>query len=300
MKIASGRVPGYTFCVATRVLTERSFYILPKSIVALIDTAAKSNRSLRFLILDDAVASGRTLETLMRALLRESRTASASTNLPNRQSTRPCLRNTRSAATARGTWWTSVRHVSLQGDGEWVPSRGDPRLTFQFERWIQLEIPAFEHDACPLCTEWNDLQTIVDTGRLPKDHTVVRKLQQRIEAITPTSTETPRFVNAYQPALLPEPISVGTIPASIFCRTCTMGVLQFAVPWISSKLANCRVHKCPRAAVSNAPLDSGPRSDATRSTASAQYLLEECGRILLRSWRRARHAVGQPRMASSI
>ena len=86
------------------------------------------------MILDDAIATGRTLETILRAIFlaaRRSINKYALDRSPIELIHYYTILDRQGRS--RGTFWTSIRKMALYGDGEWSPSKGDPSFDFYFE-----------------------------------------------------------------------------------------------------------------------------------------------------------------------
>ena len=299
IKLLSGRSIRYTFCVSTRVLAERSFYMLPNTVAVQLDEAGKRKKrrgaGLRVLLLDDAVASGRTFETLLRALIRGTRSVVTKYDLKESP-----LEHVHAYAVldrqgrASGTWWTGVREVALQGDGEWNAPHGDPTFTFRYGRWIDFDMPVYEADGCPLCHEVNDLRELKKGAGLPDDHSLMQRIADRIRAIKPKSTETPGFVQPTKTEL-PHAIQVGrfrnvqSVELALweFYNLLHRGFPAASLIELIKEVYLSATTNDNTQDAENVGGDDAPEAEKTVEEVHIQYgLVEEFVRIVLRSWSR--------------
>jgi hypothetical protein len=210
----------HTFCVSTKTLTERPFYLLPVRVKAAIRTAAdrilSGGEGIRFLILDDAVASGRTLETLVRAIVLESR------EIVNEKRLKKCPVEMVSAFSildrqglAKGTIIRGIDKISIAQPSYSHEKRDPWSFDFSYDRWLALDMPVAEGEACELCIERRYLAQFIETSQLPNDHSVLVVLRERINELRVNSTESPAFMNQKQ-VKLPIAIKIGRVEATTF------------------------------------------------------------------------------------
>ena len=230
LKISAGLDIDYSLCLSTRVLTEQSFYVLPNKVKNLIKNSNDSGPGLRLLIIDDAVASGRTLETILRSLIVESR----KTNLENSPIDYVHVYSILDRqGRARGTQLTGIKTLNMHGDGEApISNANDYNFDFNFERWIDIDMPVDDKETCVLCSELNDLTAIIkNLKNVHPENSLIEILKWRINKISPLFLDTPLFED-YLPKRLPWVVEIGQISAT----TVEMALWEFY---------NLRYRGCP-------------------------------------------------------
>lgn len=208
LKLLASMDIDYTFCLAAKVLTEQSFYVLPNKLKELIETYSSSKTGLRLLIIDDAVASGRTLETMLRAIVLNSRKHSNGGKSPIDYVHAYSILDRQGRA--RGTQLTGINKFKLYGDGEWIPPKnGCYEFEFNYERWVDVDMPVKKKETCPFCLEIDDLLSLTEKlSSLPKEHSILSLFNNRIEKIKPHLLDSPIFVETKE-RKLPWPVKIG-------------------------------------------------------------------------------------------
>jgi len=210
----------YSFCVSTKTLTDRPFYLLPMKVKKAIRTAAeiisKGGEGIRLLILDDAVASGRTLETLIRAIVLECREVVTEKKLAkcpvemvhvfsiiDRQ------------GLAKGTLIRGIDKISIMQPSDARRKKDTWSFEFSYDRWLALDMPVAEAETCEICNERSHLTHFLETSQLPHNHGAMIALRKRIDDLKVNSTESPAFMNQQQ-HILPIAIKIGRVNATTF------------------------------------------------------------------------------------
>ena len=207
-RVWDGRSLDVTYCVASQVLTGRRFYHLPERIVGMIREAAvrrpvkDAKPPLRILIVDDAIASGRSLETLVRAISRACRDA---VDQPPSKVQPYCPVEAIVAyavldrqGRARRGLFQSLRELGIAREPADQGSAGERRIVFGFRRWVELELPVTDRRSCDQCAEYAQLRAFLTGVRRPADVFVARELKLRQEQLQPLSTDSPSFVELSQ------------------------------------------------------------------------------------------------------
>lgn len=211
LKISANMEVDHTFCLSTRVLTDKDFYVLPNKLKNLIEAYSNQKVGLRLLIIDDAVASGRTMETILRSIVINARKhAKLKSPIDYIHSYAILDRQGR----ARGTLLTGSSKYQLHGDGEWVPpQQGHYEFDFKYERWIDVDMPVDEKATCSLCAERSDLFALTKMlSNLPSDHSILQEIKRRIKNIEPFFLDSPKFEEAKE-RKLPWPVEIGSFKA---------------------------------------------------------------------------------------
>lgn len=208
----------FTYCLSTKVLASRPFYVLPKPIKHSIkeNSAQLSNfpeKQLNILILDDAVATGRTIETILRALILFGRRCMNDLSLsisPYKHIHTYAILDRQGRA--KSTLLSGIGSISLFEDSPGLGDIKEAQFTFKYDRWLDVEMPVTESGACDLCEEISDLKSMVSSALIPSDHSAANEISLRIDQIRPKSTEIPSFYS-YEEKKLPVPVTIGRIGA---------------------------------------------------------------------------------------
>ncbi len=195
-------------CIPLRELADRPYYTLPKPAARMIAERASQMTGqdgekvggLNILILDDAVASGRTLDTIVRALSRESSDLMERNGLsrsPVSALTVYAVIDRRSLA--RQTLQNEIARLRLIGEqrAAYPPPHTQPLagdIDFSLSTWLRMDMPVEESGSCYLCDERDSISAMLAACRLPLEHPIRAELQSRQAALDPQSTETPRFL----------------------------------------------------------------------------------------------------------
>ncbi len=303
IKITQGRQLRHTFCISTKTLTDRPFYVLPRpvrdQIMNCADNIKRGDRKdgLHLLILDDAVASGRTLETLIRALLRACRDGYGVCGRSPVDYVHVHVIIDRQGR-ARSTTWAGFRRISLLGDREQHGGEGvEPGFDFLFTNWLDLDLPVTERDSCTLCDERSALKSIMDDAGLPEDHEVLDELKLRRHEIRLQATETSQFKEQRE-RRLPTPIAIGRFESAqsvelvlwefsqLLSRGCPLSILVA----IYGKIREAYADK--ETTVSRQlKLQPGTGEDSEyvlnrEHLSNLEYVLKEMARELFRRWQR--------------
>jgi adenine/guanine phosphoribosyltransferase-like PRPP-binding protein len=210
----------YTFCVSTKTLTERPFYLLPTRIKNAISSAAemisRGGDGIRFLILDDAVSSGRTLETIIRAIVLECREVAGEKNLTKCPVEMVYVFSILDRqGIAKGTLIQGIDKISIRLPSENSRKNDAWSFEFSYDRWLALDMPVTEAETCEVCNERRYLTHFIETDQLPDNHSAILVLRKRIEELKANSTESPAFIHQQQQKL-PTVIKIGRVDASTF------------------------------------------------------------------------------------
>lgn len=215
LKVTCGRHVGHSYLIATKAFPQRGFYVLTKHLQRLIEDRAKAiekgeeKQGLRLLILDEVIASGRSLETILRAIIRAARKAYIEYSIkvsPIYSLSFYSIMDRRGRAS--GTIWTGIRKISLVGDdyieklseakklSEDELRDNEPFFYLNYDRWIVLDLPVQEKDSCSLCSEISGLQEIRHSLRETANEYLVKEIETRINEITPRPINVPSFVKS--------------------------------------------------------------------------------------------------------
>jgi hypoxanthine-guanine phosphoribosyltransferase len=175
-KLFLRRSLNYYYCISTKALSEKPFYILPYELEYQLQTASDEYN---ILIIDDAVVTGRTQETIIRAVLRAT---SHNKNLKINQIKVYSVLSR--LGRARNTFWSSINELK----------HNEQNIKFSFLSWITMEIPAFDKENCPLCKERNQLISLKQTIESHSTDVLLQEIDDRIFQLTPYSTESPTFI----------------------------------------------------------------------------------------------------------
>ena len=181
-------------CIPLLELADRPYYSLPGPAAKMMAERAslmagpqgERVSGLNILILDDAVASGRTLDTIIRALLRKARRLMDEEGLSRSlvsQIVAYAVIDRRSLA--RQTFLNSISQLRMINE---------PFSEFSLHTWLHMDMPVEETGSCYLCDEREAISAMSEACRLPREHPIRRELQRRQDALEPVSTETPGFV----------------------------------------------------------------------------------------------------------
>lgn len=185
----------YYYCVSTKVLTENSFYILPK----LLEKKLKYGKeNYNILILDDTIATGRTQETLLRAILRSS--GKNETNIINSIHIYTIINR---LGLAKNTLWESISSLSYLSS---------QNVEFNLYTWLSLDIPVYNEQSCPYCIERREYTYILNSLKNLNTSSLYEEFERQINRLIPHSTESPYFVEFLQKKL-PLSISLGGMEA---------------------------------------------------------------------------------------
>jgi len=197
----------YYYCISTKALSEKPFYILPQE---LEDQLKNESKEFNILIVDDAVATGRTQETIIRALIL------ASKNNINAKINHLKIYSVISRlGRAKDTFWSCINELTLS------PNR---TTQFSFQKWITLDMPVFEKEDCPLCKEINQLNSLRQSIEFQHAERLIDEIDNRIEQLTPHSTESPTFIKPPSPeSTFKEPVNIGNEEA----KTLEFALWQF-------------------------------------------------------------------------
>lgn len=169
----------YYYCISTKALTDKPFYILPKELDMKLEKGAVSYN---ILILDDAIATGRTQETILRALFL------ASNKNPGQVIENLSIYTViNRLGRARNTFWKTIKELNYSNKG-----KSKQHINFDFNYWILFDMKVYQSDNCPLCKEKNNL--IFLNQHFDNETKVSREIVKMIENIVAHSTESPAFI----------------------------------------------------------------------------------------------------------
>jgi hypothetical protein len=214
-----------TYTVEARALASSSFYIPPEQLKTLVKEKAQqifdyqNNPSgnapdpLKLLIIDDAIYSGRTIETILRALIREIR------KQYNNDQNQPLLHSLIERVDyfaiidrkgrAKGTHWKGIRQIYLYGKKDEKKNilSDDPYFDFEFHHWIAIDMPTESKSGCTYCNERRWLNHILHVEK--NDIKFIQKdIKDRIRDIKPYGVESPEFIHDYQSLKFKKPIEI--------------------------------------------------------------------------------------------
>ena len=196
LRLSHDRAIPSTFWISTRDITDRPFYLLPRDLKDIIANAAEQRdhgRGLNFLILDDALASGRTLQTILRALVIAARSAEGKFQKGNPISRLSVYSILDRQGQAQRTLVGGIRSINLTGDGQWHEPDLEGEILFGIKSWISLELPARDEWESESFQERILLRNAPGMIGLPEDHPLAFELDRRIQQIRPESTESSTF-----------------------------------------------------------------------------------------------------------
>ena len=209
IKMHIGINVNYYYCISAKGLSSSPFYLLPRKVE---NDLRKSNIQYRILILDDAVATGRTQETLIRALVRNSKMNKIRNNLENISIYTVINRMSR----AKSTFYNTIDYLSIQNKS----------VKFSFDSWLSLDLPVSDKDNCPLCKDREKFTYIGKNYENFNRLSVVNEINSIIQSLIPHSTESPTFINSERRNIYPDsrPIHVGGLDIA----SVELGVWQFS------------------------------------------------------------------------
>lgn len=259
------------YCVSTRSITERPFYLIPKRAKDIISasTSVQSGRNLNILILDDAIASGRSLFTLLRAIVLAARTNEAQktdSNVPRVLYFSILDRQ----GQAQRTTISGMRALGLTGDrGLESEDFEHQQIEVQMKSWLDLEIPARgEHD-CSACRENRLLERAKRELTLPRGHPIFNEIELRQMEVRPRSTEGRLFFEQ-QVSPLSKEVKVLDLPA----QSVELGLWLFT----GYQRQGYPFHKLLEVYVKlHSELDHNDSNDLR--------FLSEAGKVFFRDWR---------------
>ncbi|MDA8428814.1 MAG: hypothetical protein M0T70_06115 [Geobacteraceae bacterium] len=213
----------FTYCLSTKVLATRPFYVLPKPIKKSIYDNCKllekfPDKQLSILILDDAVATGRTLDTIMRSLMLFGRNCISESKLLDPKFSLACspYKHIHAYAIidrqgrAKSTMFSGIESISLSDENVISDENTNFSFSFKYDRWLDVDMPVAEKGACELCDEISHLKSMRSSSLIPSDHSAATEIETRLNEIRPQSTEIPSFLNS-DGKKLPAPINMGRI-----------------------------------------------------------------------------------------
>lgn len=213
VKLASSKTIVFNLCLSTKAMATNSFYVLPKPVKDIIDRHADNMTNaqipkLNIMILDDAIATGRTLVTIVRAIILNIRKVVNTHKL----TTSPIgLIHSYSIidrqGRAKSTFMTGITKLSCKGDGEWE-SEHEIDVNFKHDRWLDVDMPVYDSDSCKICNERNQLLSLKSSSLISMDHSAVYEINKRIHELRPQSSEIPAFHNMNKLKLL-APVRIG-------------------------------------------------------------------------------------------
>lgn len=168
----------YYYCISANGITTSPFYILPEK---LKEDLNKSDKIYRILILDDAIATARTQETLLRAII-----LPAKDNINSRLQLINIYCIINRMGRARTTLYDSINDIGI--------SPNLSLIKFDFKEWILLDMPVYQSDNCPICQEKNRISFLAES--LTKgDKSIINEVNNIIDSKIAQSTESPDFIN---------------------------------------------------------------------------------------------------------
>ena len=217
-----------TYTVEARALASSSFYIPPEQLKTLVKEKTQqifdyqSNPSgdppdpLRLLIIDDAIYSGRTIETILRVLIREIRKQC------NNDQNQPLLHSLLERVDyfaiidrkgrAKSTHWKGIRRIYLYGKKDEKKNilsdePDDPYFDFEFHNWIANDMPTESKGDCTYCNErrWLNHTLHVEKNDIKF---IQNDIKHRIKDIKPYGVESPEFIHDYQSLKFEKPIEI--------------------------------------------------------------------------------------------
>jgi len=222
-----------THCLAARNISQKQFYLLPLSVKGRISKVAseiadgKRTEGINILIIDDAIASGNTSNSLIRAIVRECNNQIRQVKEAGRNCGYSPVagidvytildRQDRSRRTVsrRISRLTLAETGELKGNDEKPPS-----ICISFDSWLDVELPVSEKDECKQCEERERLMWLKRGLALPDGNLLLGDLDQRIEELKPRSTETPDFESRessrFRDSLVFGPRNVNSVPLALW------------------------------------------------------------------------------------
>ena len=280
VKVTMGREIGYTFCISTRVLGDKPFYVMPAPVGELLVEAAINVRrgmpGLRLLIIDDAVATGGTLETLLRALMRGGMRAVQRT-----KTSRSPIEYVHVYAILdrqgrhKRTVWTGMTKLDLYGNYEGPGVAAQFPFEFKFERWIDLEFKVDERNSCELCTERAALLNAKKFISHPQDDWLFENIEDRIKEIQPHWTEIPSFED-YEQLELSQTIEIGRFEA----KTVELALLEYYNLWSRGVPSYVIISEYEKIDA----IFQDQKRGGIRKQSPIEYLKREMGRVFFQEW----------------
>jgi hypothetical protein len=213
----------FTYCLSTKVLATRPFYVLPKPIKkSIYDNCMLlekfPEKQLSILILDDAVATGRTIDTIMRSLMLFGRSCISESKLSEPKFSLTCspYKHIHAYAIidrqgrAKSTMFSGIESITLSDENVMSDENTNFSFSFKYDRWLDVDMPVAEKGACELCDEISHLKSMRLSSLIPSDHSAATEIESRLNEIRPQSTEIPSFLNS-DGKKLPVPINMGRI-----------------------------------------------------------------------------------------
>jgi len=171
---------------------------------------------LRLLIIDDAIYSGRTIETILRVLIREIR------KQYNNDQNQPLLHSLLERVDyfaiidrkgrAKSTHWKGIRRIYLYGKKDEKKNilsdePDDPYFDFEFHNWIANDMPTESKGDCTYCNErrWLNHTLHVEKNDIKF---IQNDIKHRIKDIKPYGVESPEFIHDYQSLKFEKPIEI--------------------------------------------------------------------------------------------
>lgn len=193
------------YCISTKVLKKKTFYVLPTELKELIKEKAKEaslnqSKQINIMFLDDAIASGRTVETFIRAIILELRLLYNSNNIfppisPINSLTVYSVVSRQGLA--KSTLMGGTQRVTVNFSKQWPTSDRsniyDYGFDFEFSHWVQLDLPVDNRLSCGQCKDIEIIKSMRSLIPLPEKHSVFHILQNEADRKCPKSIESPEF-----------------------------------------------------------------------------------------------------------
>ncbi|MCK4663252.1 MAG: hypothetical protein KAT68_10325 [Bacteroidales bacterium] len=201
IKLHLGFSIDYYYCVSTKGLTENPFYIIPRKVEKELEQGMKLYR---VLLIDDAIATGRTQETLLRALIRA---ASKNKEKKPRLEQVHIFTVINRMGKAKSTFLGAIMNIGLKNNS--YP------IKFSFRAWISLDMPVYDRESCPICHERSKLTYLQESLSSLGDISILQEVKNKLKRLIPHSTESPTFINSERQTLLPnnKKVTIGKIEA---------------------------------------------------------------------------------------
>ncbi|WP_319525491.1 hypothetical protein [uncultured Desulfosarcina sp.] len=229
--IKIGRTLGSTYSVEARALTNSSFYIQPKQVSDLLYNKAKDvikyihygsegepPRPISFLIIDDAIYSARTIETIIRALVRKIKKVYRDSDVPL---CHPVVDKIVYYAIidrkgrAKGTLYESIKEITLFDTNnirsikciDYNDDLDFPKIKFKYHNWVALDMPALSKEDCIYCNEIAWLNYIKYNEKANLKY-IADEIDKRLDEFKPYGIESPKFINSYKTRKFIEPFNI--------------------------------------------------------------------------------------------
>ena len=231
LKIVYGREVEHVHCLANKVLSKQYFYLLPENIKSsIVDRCKDLNEGkvavgLRFLIIDDAVVSGRTVETLIRSFMHVVEQNCVYYSLKKSPVESIVFYAILDRQEFAKNKFLTVSHTLFPPT--LLPSAHDFSVKFKYKFWVELDVSDNNSATCRFCNERKIISNIIYSGRIPSAHSASSYLKEKKKKMAPQSQYSSNFFN-YSANFTPRTFEIGRfVNNNCSASTCELVLLEF-------------------------------------------------------------------------